>query len=375
MKAFIHQKDNWPEFTWNSNDFLDLLSEARNLQGRLIGKMETLGFDLRNEALLDTLTLDVLKSSEIEGEFLNPDQVRSSIARRLGMEIAGAVDSDRSVEGVVEMMLDATQKCFEPLTADRLFGWHAALFPTGRSGMYKITVADWRKDTTGSMQVVSGAMGKEKVHFQAPDSDLVEKEMTRFIDWFNNNKIDLVIKAAIAHLWFVTIHPFEDGNGRITRALTDMLLAQADKSNQRFYSMSAQIRLERKQYYEILENTQKGNLDITDWIVWFLNCLINALKSTDSILTKVLFKADFWKKHIDTAINDRQRKLLNRLMDGFDGKLTSSKWAKIAKCSKDSAVRDINDLIEKRILQKEAAGGRSTNYELIGMPAGNNKYT
>jgi len=375
MKAFIHQKDNWPEFSWNSNDFLSMLSESRNLQGRLIGKMETLGFDLRNEALLDTLTLDVLKSSEIEGEFLNPDQVRSSIARRLGMEIAGAVESDRSVEGVVEMMLDATQKCFDPLTADRLFGWHAALFPTGRSGMYKITVADWRKDTTGPMQVVSGAMGKEKVHFQAPDSGLVEKEMTRFIDWFNNSKIDLVIKAAIAHLWFVTIHPFEDGNGRITRALTDMLLAQSDKSNQRFYSMSAQIRLERKQYYEILEKTQKGNLDITDWITWFLNCLINALKSTDSILTRVLFKADFWQKHIDTAINDRQRKLLNKLMDGFEGKLTSSKWAKIAKCSKDSAVRDINDLIEKGILQKEAAGGRSTNYEMIGMPAGNTQYT
>lgn len=373
MKTFIHQKDNWPEFTWNSNDFLDLLSEARNLQGRLIGKMETLGFDLRNEALLDTLTLDVLKSSEIEGEFLNPEQVRSSIARRLGMEIAGAVDSDRSVEGVVEMMLDATQRCFDPLTADRLFDWHAALFPTGRSGMYKITVADWRKDTNEPMQVVSGAMGKEKIHFQAPDSDLVEKEMTRFLNWFNDGKIDLVIKAAIAHLWFVTIHPFEDGNGRITRALTDMLLAQADKSNQRFYSMSAQIRLERKQYYEILEKTQKGNLDITDWIVWFLNCLINALKSTDSTLTKVLFKADFWQKHIDTAINDRQRKLLNKLMDGFDGKLTSSKWAKIAKCSKDSAVRDINDLIEKGILQKEAAGGRSTNYELIGMPAGNTR--
>ncbi|MEX1003095.1 MAG: Fic family protein [Crocinitomicaceae bacterium] len=371
MNAFIHQKDNWSEFTWNSNDFLDLLSEARNLQGRLIGKMETLGFDLRNEALLDTLTLDVLKSSEIEGEFLNPDQVRSSIARRLGMEIAGAVESDRNVEGVVEMMLDATQNCFAPLTAERLFDWHAALFPTGRSGMYKITVADWRKDTTGPMQVVSGAMGKEKVHFQAPDSDVVEKEMTRFIDWFNNSKIDFVIKAAIAHLWFVTIHPFEDGNGRITRALTDMLLAQSDKSNQRFYSMSAQIRIERKQYYEILEKTQKGNLDITDWIVWFLNCLINALKATDSILTRVLFKADFWQKHIDTAINDRQRKILNKLMDDFDGKLTSSKWAKIAKCSKDSAVRDINDLIEKGILQKEPAGGRSTNYELIGMPAGN----
>lgn len=370
MKAFIHQKDNWPEFTWNSNDFLELLSEARNLQGRLIGKMETLGFDLRDEALLDTLTLDVLKSSEIEGEFLNPDQVRSSIARRLGMEIAGAIESDRNVEGVVEMMLDASQNCFDPLTANRLFDWHAALFPTGRIGMYKITVANWRKDTTGPMQVVSGAMGKEKVHFQAPDSDLVEKEMTRFIDWFNKKNIDLVIKAAVAHLWFVTIHPFEDGNGRITRALTDMLLAQSDKSNQRFYSMSAQIRLERKQYYEMLEKTQKGNLDITNWIVWFLNCLINALKSTDSVLTRVLFKAEFWQKHRNTSINDRQRKLLNKLMNRFDGKLTSSKWAKIAKCSKDSAVRDINDLIDKGILQKEAAGGRSTNYELIGMPAG-----
>src|SRR5690554_1475295 len=372
MIAFIHQKDNWPEFTWRSNDFLKLLSEARNLQGRLLGKMETLGFELRNEALLDTLTLDVIKSSEIEGEILNPGQVRSSIARRLGMEIAGAVESDRHVEGVVEMMLDATQKCFDPLTADRLFDWHAALFPTGRSGMYKITVADWRKDTAGPMQVVSGTMGKEKVHFQAPESQLVEKEMTRFIDWFNKSEIDLVIKAAIAHLWFVTIHPFEDGNGRITRALTDMLLAQSDKSNQRFYSMSAQIRIERKGYYDILEKTQKEDLDITAWIIWFLNCLINALKSTDSVLIRVLFKANFWQKHMDTAINDRQRKLLNMMMNGFDGKLTSSKWAKIAKCSKDSAVRDINDLIDKGILQKEAAGGRSTNYELIGMPAGNN---
>ena len=374
MKVFIHQKDNWPEFTWNSDDFVGLLSETRNLQGRLIGKMETLGFDLRNEAFLDTLTLDVLKSSEIEGEFLDPDQVRSSIARRLGMELVGAVEADRNVEGVVEMMLDATQKCFDPLTADRLFDWHAALFPTGRSGMYKITVANWRKDTTGPMQVVSGALGKEKVHFQAPDSDLLETEMSRFLAWFNGDKaIDLVIKAAIAHLWFVTIHPFEDGNGRITRALTDMLLARSDKSNQRFYSMSAQIKIERKQYYEILEKTQKGDLDITEWIGWFLTCLINALKSTDSILARVLFKAEFWKKHMETAINDRQRKLLNKLMDGFDGKLTSSKWAKIAKCSKDSAVRDINDLIEKGILQKEPAGGRSTNYELIGMPTGNTR--
>lgn len=372
MEDFIHQKGNWPEFSWNNTDFINLLSEARNLQGRLSGKMETLGFDLRDEALLETLTLDVIKSSEIEGEFLDPEQVRSSIARRLGMEIAGAVESERNVEGVVEMMLDATQNCFQSLSAERLFNWDAALFPTGRSGMYKITVADWRKNTTGPMQVVSGAMGKEKVHFQAPDSELLEKEMTRFIDWFNDNKMDFVIKAAIAHLWFVTIHPFDDGNGRITRALTDMLLAQSDKSNQRFYSMSAQIQSERRHYYEMLEKTQKGDLDITNWIVWFLNCLINALKSTDSSLTAVLFKAEFWQKHINTAINDRQKRMLNKLMNDFDGKLTSSKWAKIAKCSKDSAVRDINDLIEKGILQKEAAGGRSTNYELMGMPAGNN---
>ncbi len=365
MTTFIHQNSNWPNFTWKNDEIVNLLSEARNLQGRLVGKMESLGFDLRNEALLDTLTLDVLKSSEIEGEYLNPEQVRSSIARRLGMEIAGSVESDRNVDGVVEMMLDATQNCFNPLTAERLFNWHAALFPTGRSGMYKITVGNWRKDTTGPMQVVSGALGKEKVHFKAPDSILVEKEMNQFLDWFNHNqKIDLVVKAAVAHLWFVTIHPFEDGNGRITRALTDMLLAQSDKCNQRFYSMSAQIRIERKQYYELLEKTQKGNLEITKWIVWFLECLINSLKSTDSTLLKVLFKADFWTKHSKTLINERQKKLLNILLDGFDGKLTSSKWAKIAKCSKDTAIRDINDLTDRNILQKEAAGGRSTNYEL-----------
>lgn len=366
MSVYIYQKDNWPKFSWKAEDIVNLLSEARNLQGRLIGKMEFLGFDLRNEALLDTLTLDVLKSSEIEGEFLNPDQVRSSIARKLGMDIAGSVDSDRNVDGVVEMMIDATQNCFNPLTENRLFDWHAALFPTGRRGMYKITVADWRKDTTGPMQVISGAMGKEKVHFQAPDSALVENEMLLFLDWFNNyDKIDLVIKAAIAHLWFVTIHPFEDGNGRITRALSDMILARADKSNQRFYSMSAQIRKERKGYYEILEETQKGNLDVTEWIRWFLQCLINALKATDSILGQVLFKADFWNKHSKTIINERQKKLINILLDGFDGKLTSSKWAKITKCSKDTAIRDINDLINKNILRKEPAGGRSTNYELI----------
>ncbi len=366
MKPFIYQQDDWPNFIWENDEIINLLSEARNLQGRLIGKMESLGFDLRNEALLATLTLDVLKSSEIEGEFLNAEQVRSSIARKLGMEIAGSVESDRNIDGVVEMMLDATQNCFKSLTADRLFDWHAALFPTGRSGIYKITVADWRKDTTGPMQVVSGAMGKEKMHFQAPDSSIIKKEMQLFLDWFKNNeKVDLVLKAAIAHLWFVTIHPFEDGNGRITRALTDMLLARSDNSNQRFYSMSAQIRLERKGYYDILEKTQKGNLDISEWIKWFLNCLINSLRSTDSQLIRILYKADFWMKNSELVINERQKKLLNKLLDGFDGKLTSSKWAKIAKCSKDTAIRDINDLISKNILEKETAGGRSTNYELI----------
>jgi len=365
MKVYIYQQDDWPNFKWNSDEFVGLLSEARNLQGRLFGKMESLGFDLRNEAFLDTLTLDVLKSSEIEGEFLNSDQVRSSVARKLGVEIAGSVESDRDVDGVVEMMLDATQNSFKPLTKERLFDWHAALFPTGRSGMSKITVADWRKDTTGPMQVVSGAMGKEKVHFQAPDSSRVDNEMSMFLDWLNNNiENDLVLKAAIAHLWFVTIHPFDDGNGRIARALTDMLLAQSDKSTQRFYSMSAQIRLERKEYYEILENTQKGNLDITEWIKWFLNCLINSLKSTDIVLNRVLFKAEFWRKHSNTIINERQKKLLNKILDGFEGKLTSSKWAKIAKCSKDTAIRDINDLISKDILKKEEGGGRSTSYVL-----------
>jgi Fic family protein len=327
--------------------------------------MESLGFEFRDEALLETLTLDVIKSSEIEGEFLNSGLVRSSIARRLGMEFAGASMAERNVDGMVDMMIDATTNCFKPLTKERLFDWHAALFPTGRSGMFRIIVADWRKDATGPMQVVSGAAGREEIHFQAPDADLIEMEMERFLKWFNQEtKIDLVVKAAIAHLWFVTIHPFQDGNGRIARALTDMLLAQSDKSTQRFYSMSAQIRVERRDYYGMLEKTQKGNLDISEWINWFLSCLINALNATDKILIRVLFKADFWSRHSNTTINERQRKVLNKILDGFEGKLTSMKWAKMAKCSKDTAIRDINDLINKNILQKEPEGGRSTNYEL-----------
>jgi Fic family protein len=351
------------------------LGEARNLQGRLLGKMESLGFELRDEAVLNTLTLDVTKSSEIEGEILEIEQVRSSIARRLGIDIAGAVDSERHIDGIVEMLLDATQKYELPLTKDRLFGWHAALFPFGWSSLHKITVAHWRKDTTGPMQVVSGPLGKEKVHFQAPGSDRIEQEMTGFLDWFENeNETDLVLKAAIAHLWFVTIHPFDDGNGRITRAITDMVLAHSDKSHRRFYSMSAQIRIQRKQYYTKLEKTQKGNSDITEWILWFLQCLINAIDSTNETLSKILRKAEFWKSHSATILNDRQQKVINMLLDGFDGKLTTSKWAKINKCSQDTALRDIQDLIKKGILQKEASGGRSTNYELIKvLPDGNNE--
>lgn len=365
MSFYFHQKYNWPNFTWKSEDFINLLSEARNLQGRLLGKMESLGFELKDEALLNTLTLDVLKSAEIEGELLNPEQVRSSIAQRLGMEFAGITSSDRNVDGMVDMLIDATRNCFEPLTKERLFDWHAALFPTGRSSIFKITVGDWRKDTNGKMQVVSGVAGREKVHFQAPDAELLELEMNRFLTWFNDEKeLDLVLKAAIAHLWFVTIHPFQDGNGRITRALTDLLLAQSDKSTQRFYSMSAQIRIERNEYYSILENTQKGELDVTAWIKWFLNCLINALKASDKLLHQVLIKANYWNKNAAINLNERQRKVVNKLLDGFEGKLTSDKWSKLTNCSKDTAIRDINDLITKDLIQKEAAGGRSTSYVL-----------
>jgi len=372
MKIYLHEKENWTDFTWDNKKVMIKLGEARNLQGRILGKMESLGFDLQNEAVVNTLTLDVIKSSEIEGEFLEVEQVRSSIARRLGIDIAGSVESERHVEGVVEMMLDATQRYDLPLTKDRLFGWHAALFPSGWSNLYKITVADWRKDTRGPMQVVSGPMGKEKVHYQAPDSGRIEFEMEKFLNWFENEReIDLVLKAAIAHLWFVSIHPFDDGNGRITRAITDMTLARSDKSVRRFYSMSAQIRAERKDYYEKLEKAQKGNTDITEWILWFLQCIINAIDSTEETLSKILHKAEFWKLHSKTIFNERQQKIINRLLDGFDGKLTTSKWGKINKCSQDTALRDIQDLIKKDILQKEHSGGRSTNYELKEIPGGN----
>lgn len=365
MSIYIHNRKNWTNFTWNDKKVLLKLSETRNLQGKLLGRMESLGFDLQNEAMLNTLTLEIVKSSEIEGEILEKEQVRSSIARRLGIDIAGAIESERHIDGIVEMMLDVSQRYDSPLTKERLFGWHSALFPTGWSNLYKIVVGDWRKDIKGSMQVVSGPLGREKVHFEAPTAERIDSEMEQLLDWIENEiEVDPVLKAAISHLWFVTIHPFEDGNGRITRAITEMILARSDKSTKRFYSMSSQIKVERKQYYEFLERTQKGTSDITEWILWFLECLQGAINSTYEVLQKVLEKAEFWKIHSTTILNERQQKMINILLDGFTGKLSTTKWGKICKCSQDTALRDIQDLIKKEILQKEASGGRSTNYEL-----------
>jgi Fic family protein len=311
--------------------------------------------------MLKALTMDVMKSSEIEGELLNPEQVRSSIARRLGIEIAGAIPSERNVEGIVEMMLDATQQYTIPLTEERLFDWHAALFPTGRSGMHKIKTAAWRDDV---MQVTSGPMGKERVHFEAPAASKVPREMSLFLEWIEKEQnLDLVLKAGLAHLWFVTIHPFDDGNGRIARALTDMLLAQADKSPQRFYSMSAQIQAERNEYYDILENTQKGDLDITPWLIWFLDCLIRSMDQTDETIAKTMVRAQFWETHKETLLNARQQKILQLLLDNFYGNLNVSKYAKIVKTSTDTALRDLQDLVKKDIIE-QLGSGRSTSYRL-----------
>ena len=366
IMRYIHQLDTWPKFTWKHQHIATSLGVVRNRQGRLMGRMEEIGFPLRSEALLRTLTLDVLKSSEIEGEVLDPEQVRSSIARRLGMDVGGIVPSDRHVDGVVEMMLDATQGFDKPLTKDRLFGWHACLFPTGHSGMRKIGVGAWRDNSHGPMQVVSGAAGHERVHFEAPDAVRLDLEMKNFLDWFNSAaEIDPVLKAGIAHLWFVTIHPFEDGNGRIARAITDMQLARADGSAQRFYSMSVQIRKERSTYYDVLEKIQKNScMDITAWLEWFLACLDRALNLTESTLAEVFRKARFWEAHPSESFNERQRMIINKLFDGLEGALTSSKWAKMAKCSQDTAFRDILELVEKGILNKNSAGGRSTSYLL-----------
>ena len=362
MAKYIYENRNWTNFTWRETDVHVLFGEVRHLQGRIIGQMNTLGFATKTEASLTTLTHDVITSSAIEGEKLDYDQVRSSIARRLGIPIAGVVPANRNVEGVVEMMLDATQNYQNPLTNKRLFGWHSALFPTGYSGMHKIEVGRYR---SGEMQIVSGAMGKEKVHFEAVPAKRVKEEMDNFLKWFNDNSpIDPILKTAIAHFWFIIIHPFDDGNGRIARAISDLMLARADQTTERYYSMSSQILVERKQYYEILQKVQHSDGDITDWLHWFLQCLKNSLVTTQTTLQKILRKSEFWKIHENTELNARQRLVLNKLFDGFEGKLKSSKWAKIAKCSPDTALRDIKDLIDKGILHQEQQGGRSTNYEL-----------
>src|SRR6516225_8421700 len=362
---YIHGLKDWPRFHWSAKRIAEPLASVRHRQGRLIGHMEALGFRLQQEAVLETLTKDVLKSSEIEGEKLDAEQVRSSVAKRLGMDVGGLKPADRNVEGAVEMMLDATRHYDQPLTADRLFAWHAALFPTGRSGMRKIKVGAWRDDSDGPMQVVSGPIGKERVHFEAPAAPRVDKEMNAFLDWFNvNNDLDLVMKAGLAHLWFVSIHPFDDGNGRIARAIADMALARSENSPQRFYSMSTQIRQERNAYYEILERTQKADMDVTPWLEWFLACLGRAIDGAQTVLRAVLAKAKFWERIRGVAINDRQRLVLNKLLDGFEGKLTTTKYAKLTKSSQDTALRDIQQLVEYGILARNPEGGRSTSYTL-----------
>ncbi len=367
MPTYIHELPDWPELRWDLDRLSRPLAAVRHHQGRLLGRMEGLGFKLRAEASLDSLTEEVVKSSEIEGEILDRAAVRSSIARRLGIDIGGLAPADRHVEGIVEMMLDATANYAAPLTVSRLHGWHGALFPTGRSGLRKITVGDWRNDASGPMQVVSGPPGRERVHFEAPAARWLPDEMRAFLDWFNGAEpIDPVLKAGVAHLWFVTIHPFDDGNGRIARAVADLALARSEQSAQRFYSMSAQIRRERKAYYDILETTQKGSLDITPWLEWFLACLDRAFTGAQTTLAAVLTKARFWESHAGSAFNERQRTMLNRLLDGFSGKLTTSRWAKLAKCSPDTALRDIDDLVHRGILAKNLAGGRSTSYSLLG---------
>ncbi len=359
---YLHEKKEWWKFRYDNDKIVNLLGLVRAKQGLMLGRMTSLGFDFQDDAMLTTMSLELVRSSEIEGEQLNLSEVRSSIARRLGINSAGMVPSSRYIEGVVEMLLDATQNYNEPLSDDRLFGWHNVLFPTGRSGLYAIEVGKYR---TGEMQVISGAMGKERVHYQAPKPERVTEEITMFIKWFNEQtELDGVLKAAIAHLWFVSIHPFDDGNGRIARAITDMQLARSENCSRRFYSMSTEIKLMQKEYYEVLERTQKGDGNITEWIVWFLNCFEKALASTEPILSSVLEKHKFWEQHKNVDLNERQRKIINMLFDDFFGKLTSGKWAKIAKCSNDTALNDINDLMTKGILVKNGEGGRSTNYSL-----------
>ena len=367
--TYIWQAAVWPQWRYDLATLVNPLADVSRAQGTLLGRLADIGMALRDQASLSALTEDVIKTSEIEGEHLNAASVRSSIARRLGVDIGALAAVDRHVEGVVDMVLDATANCSAPVTRDRLFGWHAALFPTGYSGQTRINVGAWRDDATGPMQVVSGPIGRQRVHFEAPPADRLEVETARFLDWANSESNEPpLIKAGIAHLWLVTLHPFDDGNGRIARAVGDLFLARADGSPQRFYSLSAQIQRERSAYYDILLRTQKNTLDITDWLAWFFATLHRAVDQAQHTLGAVLVKARFWQQRAATPLNERQVKLLNRLLDGFEGKLTSSKWAAIAKCSADTALRDINDLLALGVLRKSDAGGRSTSYELSDLP-------
>ncbi len=366
-RIYIHERPEWPGLHWRQDGLVDRLADVRHRQGRLLGRMEALGFDLRKEAFLQTLTEDVVRSSEIEGEMLDPAQVRSSVARRLGMDIAGLSRADSAIDGVVELTLDATEHCDQPLTEDRLLGWHAALFPTGRSGLRRIAVGRWRDDGSGPMQVVSGPIGRERVHFEAPAATRLDEEMRAFLDWFNApTQGDEVLRAGLAHFWFVTIHPFEDGNGRIARAIADMALARSEGGPERFYSMSSQIRRERGRYYDILESTQRGATDISEWMNWFVDCLGRAIEEAEATLSSVLTKAWFWQEISALPINDRQRDVINRLLDGMEGKLTTTRWARMTKCSQDTALRDIRDLMERGVLVRSQEGGRSTSYAFTG---------
>jgi len=367
--SYIWQANGWPNWRFDLAALAQPLADVSRAQGLLMGRLADIGMALRDQASLSALTEDVIKTSEIEGEQLNVQSVRSSIARRLGVDIGALAPVDRHVDGVVEMVLDATTNCNAPITRERLFGWHAALFPTGHSGLVRINVGAWRDDATGPMQVVSGPLRRQVVHFEAPPAGRLDSEMAYFLAWANSASDELpLIKAGLAHLWFVTLHPFDDGNGRIARAVGDLFLARADGSGQRFYSLSAQIQRERKAYYDILERTQKQSLDVTEWLAWFLDNLNHAVDQAQHTLGAVLTKARFWQRWAPTPLNERQVKLLNRLLDGFDGKLTSSKWAAISRCSPDTALRDINDLLARGVLRRTDAGGRSTGYELNDLP-------
>lgn len=363
---YIWQSPHWPDWRYDLAALAEPLAAVSRAQGLLLGRLADVGMALRDEASLAALTEDVVQTSAIEGETLNVASVRSSVARRLGVDIGALAPADRHIDGIVDMILDATSKATTPLTTERLFGWHAALFPTGYSGISAIKVGHWRDDSNGPMQVVSGSIGREKVHFEAPPAHRLAAEMARFLAWLNNAspKEPALVRAGLGHLWFVTLHPFDDGNGRIARAIGDLLLTRADGSPRRFYSLSTQIQRERKAYYDILERTQKGEMDVTQWLTWFLATLLKAIEHAHGVLDQVFTKAKFWQHAATIPMNERQIKVLNRLLDGFEGKLTTSKWATLAKCSQDTALRDITELLQRGVLQKTNAGGRSTSYQI-----------